>query len=96
MPTNNSNPGNFANRPKEEVKAIASKGGKAGSEHKGFASQKYDDQKHVSHILCILAASSLAVRYLTPQAGPYHTLISSPHVHHTYLLSAVPDRTGKD
>ncbi|MCJ1431063.1 hypothetical protein MMC27_000413 [Xylographa pallens] len=25
----NSNPGNFANRPKEEVKAIASKGGQA-------------------------------------------------------------------
>ncbi|ERF70855.1 Conidiation-specific protein 10 [Endocarpon pusillum Z07020] len=46
MPTNSSNPGNFANRSKEEVKAIASKGGKAGSEHKGFASQKYDDQKH--------------------------------------------------
>ena len=27
--TDNTNPGNFANRPKEEVQAIASKGGKA-------------------------------------------------------------------
>ena len=26
--TSNTNPGNFANRPKEEVQAIASKGGK--------------------------------------------------------------------
>jgi Stress-induced bacterial acidophilic repeat motif len=48
MPTNNPNPGNFANRPKEEVKAIASKGGKSGTDHKGFASEKYDDDKHVS------------------------------------------------
>lgn len=29
--TDNTNPGNFANRPKEEVQAIASKGGKASS-----------------------------------------------------------------
>jgi Stress-induced bacterial acidophilic repeat motif len=47
MPTNNPNPGNFANRPKEEVKAIASKGGKSGTENKGFASQNYDNEKHV-------------------------------------------------
>ena len=31
----NSNPGNFANRPKEEVQNIASKGGKTGSENSG-------------------------------------------------------------
>lgn len=30
--TDNTNPGNFANRPTEEVKAIASKGGKASAE----------------------------------------------------------------
>ncbi|EMR65966.1 hypothetical protein MGN70_012156 [Eutypa lata] len=29
MPTNSNNPGNFANRPKEEVQEIASKGGHA-------------------------------------------------------------------
>lgn len=33
-----SNPGNFANRPKEEVQEIASKGGKTGTENSGFAS----------------------------------------------------------
>lgn len=35
--TDNTNPGNFANRPKEEVQEIASKGGKA-SHTGGFAS----------------------------------------------------------
>ncbi|KAI0970654.1 conidiation-specific protein 10 [Xylaria arbuscula] len=35
--SNNSNPGNFANRPKEEVQEIASKGGQA-SHQSGFAS----------------------------------------------------------
>lgn len=34
----NSNPGNFANRPKEEVQNIASKGGQTGTENSGFAS----------------------------------------------------------
>jgi general stress protein YciG len=39
----NDNPGNFANRPKEEVKEIASKGGKA-SHSGGFASMDPDKQ----------------------------------------------------
>ncbi len=55
MPTNNSNPGNFANRPKDELKKISRRGGMAGSENKGFASRKYDEGKQVSRILCILA-----------------------------------------
>lgn len=42
MPTN-TNPGNFANRPREEVQNIASKGGQ--SSHKsGFASMDPDKQ----------------------------------------------------
>lgn len=39
----NNNPGNFANRPKEEVQAIASKGGQA-SHNSGFASMDPDKQ----------------------------------------------------
>ncbi|KAL2686822.1 hypothetical protein Neosp_004364 [[Neocosmospora] mangrovei] len=38
--TENTNPGNFANRPKEEVQEIASKGGKASTG--GFASMDPD------------------------------------------------------
>lgn len=33
----NSNPGNFANRPKEEVQNIASKGGQTGTENSGVS-----------------------------------------------------------
>jgi general stress protein YciG len=39
----NDNPGNFANRPKEEVQEIASKGGQA-SHNSGFASMDPDKQ----------------------------------------------------
>jgi len=39
----NDNPGNFANRPKEEVQEIASKGGQA-SHSGGFASMDADKQ----------------------------------------------------
>lgn len=42
--TTNTNPGNFANRPKEEMREIASKGGRASSG--GFASM--DPEKQVS------------------------------------------------
>lgn len=35
---NNQNPGNFANRSKEEVQNIASKGGQTGTENSGFVS----------------------------------------------------------
>ena len=41
--TDNTNPGNFANRPKEEVQEIASKGGQASKG--GFASM--DPEKQV-------------------------------------------------
>jgi general stress protein YciG len=44
----NTNPGNFANRPKEEVQEIASKGGQA-SHSGGFASM--DPDKQVSYLL---------------------------------------------
>jgi len=36
------NPGNFANRPKEEVREIASKGGKASGEARREASDNFD------------------------------------------------------
>ena len=36
--TDNTNPGNFANRPKEEVVEAAKKGGKTVGEGQGFAS----------------------------------------------------------
>lgn len=42
--TGNTNPGNFANRPKEEVSEIAKKGGQASHEG-GFASM--DPEKQV-------------------------------------------------
>lgn len=48
--TNNPNPGNFANRPKEEVRAIARKGGQA-SHSGGFASM--DAEKQVKkRVIC--------------------------------------------
>lgn len=34
----NDNPGNFANRTKEDVQNVASKGGQTGTENSGFAS----------------------------------------------------------
>lgn len=53
--TGNTNPGNFANRPKEEVQEIAKKGGEA-SHHGGFASM--DPEKQVGFILTCLVFSS--------------------------------------
>ena len=41
--TGNTNPGNFANRPKEEVSEIAKKGGES-SHQGGFASMDPDKQ----------------------------------------------------
>ena len=41
--TGNTNPGNFANRPKEEVSEIAKKGGES-SHNSGFASMDPDKQ----------------------------------------------------
>lgn len=46
MPTDNTNPGNFANRSAEEVKNIASKGGQS-SHSGGFASMDSDKQVRV-------------------------------------------------
>ncbi|KAF2624896.1 conidiation-specific protein 10 [Macroventuria anomochaeta] len=43
----NGNPGNFANRPKEEVQNIASKGGQA-SHNGGFASMDADKQREIA------------------------------------------------
>jgi hypothetical protein len=42
--TDNQNPGNFANRPKEEVQNIASKGGQSGTENSGFVSSTTPSQ----------------------------------------------------
>ncbi|KAJ4335742.1 conidiation-specific expression protein [Ascochyta clinopodiicola] len=43
----NGNPGSFANRPKEEVQQIASKGGQA-SHNGGFASMDADKQREIA------------------------------------------------
>ncbi|KAI1360319.1 conidiation-specific protein 10 [Xylaria arbuscula] len=43
----NQNPGNFANRPKDEVREIASKGGQA-SHNSGFASMDPDKQREIA------------------------------------------------
>ncbi|KAH6604381.1 conidiation-specific 10 [Trichoderma cornu-damae] len=43
----NTNPGNFANRPKDEVEQIASKGGQA-SHSGGFASMDPDKQREIA------------------------------------------------
>ncbi|KAF2010944.1 hypothetical protein BU24DRAFT_466698 [Aaosphaeria arxii CBS 175.79] len=45
--TDNTNPGNFANRPKEEVQNIAKKGGEA-SHLGGFASMDADKQRDIA------------------------------------------------
>ncbi|KAI4275480.1 MAG: hypothetical protein LQ337_003193 [Flavoplaca oasis] len=42
----NTNPGNFANRPKEEVKAAAQKGGESSAG--GFASMDPDKQREIA------------------------------------------------
>ncbi|KAF1829498.1 hypothetical protein BDW02DRAFT_560993 [Decorospora gaudefroyi] len=43
----NDNPGNFANRPKEDVQAAASKGGQS-SHNGGFASMDADKQHDIA------------------------------------------------
>ncbi|KAF5001623.1 hypothetical protein FGRMN_929 [Fusarium graminum] len=47
--TESKNPGNFANRPKEEVREIASKGGKASHGHSGgFASMDPEKRREIA------------------------------------------------
>jgi general stress protein YciG len=50
--SDNPNPGNFANRPKEEVQDIASKGGHS-SHSSGFASMDPDKQVSQSSLVAI-------------------------------------------
>ncbi|KAF2838874.1 conidiation-specific protein con-10 [Patellaria atrata CBS 101060] len=45
--TDNENPGNFANRPKDEVREIARKGGQS-SHSGGFASMDPDKQREIA------------------------------------------------
>lgn len=53
--SDNANPGNFANRSKEEVSSIAQKGGQSSHEG-GFASMKPDKQvREGTPILCLMA-----------------------------------------
>ena len=68
--TDNTNPGNFANRPKEEVQSIAQKGGQS-SHTGGFASMDPDKQvgilstkhKHKSlTLLCYVEGDCVAGR----------------------------------
>ncbi|KAH8747315.1 conidiation-specific protein 10, partial [Diaporthe sp. PMI_573] len=47
MSSANTNPGNFANRPREEVQEIASKGGQA-SHSGGFANMDPDKQREIA------------------------------------------------
>lgn len=54
--TGNTNPGNFANRPKEEVQAIAAMGGKAshsgrGKDTDGLGDQEADEVSYSSMLL---------------------------------------------
>ena len=46
--TDNTNPGNFANRPKKEVQAAASKGGQSGTENSGFASMPKEQVEDIA------------------------------------------------
>jgi len=57
--TDNTNPGNFANRPKEEVQEIASKGGQA-SHTGGFASMPKEQ------VVCPSPSPSLPISPLSP------------------------------
>ena len=54
--TGNTNPGNFANRPKEEVSEIAKKGGES-SHQGGFASMDPDKQVNFLTQLSTFTAS---------------------------------------
>lgn len=58
--TDNTNPGNFANRPREEVQNIAKKGGQS-SHSGGFASM--DPSKQVCCPSCL--ADTMMIRELT-------------------------------
>jgi len=69
--TDNTNPGNFANRPKEEVQEIASKGGQA-SHTGGFASMPKEQ------VVCPSPSPSLPISPLSPYI--LSSLIPQHHV----------------
>ena len=54
----NGNPGNFANRPTEDVKDIASKGGQTGTENSGFASMPKEQ------VVCHLPENPMPMIYI--------------------------------
>jgi len=60
--TDNTNPGNFVNRPKEEVQEIASKGGQSGTQNSGFASMDPDKQVRRS---CVIPFNVLLILILS-------------------------------
>jgi general stress protein YciG len=64
----NDNPGNFANRPKEEVQKIASKGGQA-SHSGGFASMDADKQVSLSILHARKQANMKMQREIASQGG---------------------------
>jgi len=69
--TDNTNPGNFANRPKEEVQNIAKKGGEA-SHSGGFASMDPDKQVCQIHEPSTSCASIILIcmqREIASQGG---------------------------
>ena len=67
--TGNTNPGNFANRPKEEVRDIASKGGQS-STGGGFASMDSDKQVWLdSKVFAQASANRVCQREIASQGG---------------------------
>ena len=58
----NDNPGNFANRSADDVKAAASKGGQTGTENSGFASMPKEKVVRVAHYSSLMVDT---VRILT-------------------------------
>lgn len=64
----NGNPGNFANRPKEEVQNIASKGGQA-SHNGGFASMDAEKQVCSYPLHTDLLVTNFIQREIASQGG---------------------------
>ena len=67
--TDNTNPGNFANRPKEEVQNIASKGGQTGTENSGFASMPKEQVVSLPLLLPLLDISLISAAVRDRQQG---------------------------
>ena len=88
--TGNTNPGNFANRPKEEVSEIAKKGGES-SHQGGFASMDPDKQvTYLMHLpsLAVSVTNSTCRRRL-------HQWVVKHQVAHSKREVRLPKRQGR-